>query len=101
MMWTAVDNVDSRGRIRYAHWSMAGRSGFEGDGPHPVVVRKDLTVSLRSAIQESLVTMKDRSPDAFAQAGAFFGGGFVRADDGKYQIVRDMNDAARKLAAQR
>lgn len=67
----------------------------------PVVVRKDLPASLRSAIQESLTTMKQRSPEAFAQAGAFFGGGFVPVDDGKYQIVRDMNDAAKKLAAQK
>jgi phosphonate transport system substrate-binding protein len=67
----------------------------------PVVVRKDLPASLRSALQESLVTMKERSPGAFAQAGAFFGGGFVPVDDGKYQIVRDMNEAAKKLAAQK
>jgi phosphonate transport system substrate-binding protein len=67
----------------------------------PVVVRKDLPASLRSAIQESLTTMKQRSPEAFAQAGAFFGGGFVPVDDGKYQIVRDMNDAAKKLAAKK
>lgn len=67
----------------------------------PVVVRKDLPASLRSAIQESLTTMKQRRPEAFAQAGAFFGGGFVPVDDGKYQIVRDMNDAAKKLAAQK
>ena len=67
----------------------------------PVVVRKDLPASLRSAIQESLTTMRDRSPEAFAQAGAFFGGGFVPVDDSKYQIVRDMNEAAKKLAAQK
>jgi phosphonate transport system substrate-binding protein len=67
----------------------------------PVVVRKDLPASLRSAIQESLTTMKQRSPEAFAQAGAFFGGGFVPVDDSKYQIVRDMNEAAKKLAAQK
>ena len=67
----------------------------------PVVVRKDLPASLRSAIQESLTTMRQRSPEAFAQAGAFFGGGFVPVDDSKYQIVRDMNDAAKKLAAQK
>jgi phosphonate transport system substrate-binding protein len=67
----------------------------------PVVVRKDLPASLRQAVQESLVTMKERAPEAFAQGGAFFGGGFVKADDAKYQIVRDMNDAARRLAAQK
>jgi len=67
----------------------------------PVVVRKDLPASLRQAVQESLVTMHERAPEAFAQGGAFFGGGFVRADDGRYQIVRDLNDAAKKLAAQK
>jgi phosphonate transport system substrate-binding protein len=67
----------------------------------PVVVRKDLPASLRSAIQESLVTMRERTPEAFAQAGAYFGGGFVKVDDSKYQIIRDMNDAAKKLAAQK
>jgi len=67
----------------------------------PVVVRKDLPANLRSAIQESFTTMKDRNPEAFAQAGAFFGGGFVPVDDGKYQIIRDMNEAAKKLAAQK
>jgi phosphonate transport system substrate-binding protein len=67
----------------------------------PVVVRKDMPASLRSAIQESLTTMKERAPDAFAHGGAFFGGGFVKADDAKYQIVRDLNDTAKRLAAQK
>ena len=67
----------------------------------PVVVRKDLPASLRQAVQESLVSMKERVPEAFAQGGAFFGGGFVKADAAKYQIVRDLNDAAKRLAAQK
>jgi phosphonate transport system substrate-binding protein len=67
----------------------------------PVVVRKDLPPSLRAAIQQSLVSMKERHPDVFAHGGAFFGGGFVLADDAKYQIIRDMNDAAKKLQAAR
>jgi phosphonate transport system substrate-binding protein len=67
----------------------------------PIVVRKDLPASLKSAIAESLTTMKARNPEAFAQAGSFFGGGFVPVDDSKYQIIRDMNDTAKKLAAQR
>ena len=66
----------------------------------PIVVRKDLPPSLKSAIQESLVSMRDRSPDVFKDAGASLGG-FVPADDGKYQVIRDLNDAARKLAAQK
>ena len=67
----------------------------------PVVVRKDLPASLKSAVQESLMTMRERSPEAFGQAGAFFGGGFVKVDDSRYQIIRDMNDAAKQLAAQK
>ena len=36
----------------------------------PIVVRKDLPPSLRSAIQESLTTMRARNPEAFKEAGA-------------------------------
>ena len=66
----------------------------------PIVVRKDLPPSLRSAIQESLVTMKSRSPEAFAQGGQYFAG-FVTADDSKYQVVRELNDLAKRLASQK
>jgi phosphonate transport system substrate-binding protein len=66
----------------------------------PVVVRKDMPASLRSAIQESLTTMKARSPEAFKEIGAWVGN-FVPADDGKYQVIRELNDAAKKLAAQK
>jgi phosphonate transport system substrate-binding protein len=66
----------------------------------PVVVRKDMPASLRSAIQESLTTMKARVPETFKEIGAWVGG-FVPADDGKYQVIRDLNDAAKKLAAQK
>jgi phosphonate transport system substrate-binding protein len=66
----------------------------------PVVVRKDLPASLRSAVQESLVTMKSRHPEAFAQGGAFLGG-FVKTDDSKYQVVRELNETAKHLAAQK
>ena len=66
----------------------------------PVVVRKDLPESLRSAIQESLATMKARAPQAFAQGGAFVGG-FAQADDGKYQIIRDLNETSKRLAAKK
>jgi phosphonate transport system substrate-binding protein len=64
----------------------------------PVVVRKDLPASLRAAIQESLASMKERAPEAFTQGGAFFGGGFVKVDDARYQVVRDINEAAKRLA---
>jgi hypothetical protein len=44
--------------------------------------------------------MKIRNPQAFAEGGSFVGG-FVKADDAKYQIIRDLNEAAKKLAAQK
>jgi phosphonate transport system substrate-binding protein len=66
----------------------------------PVVVRKDLPDSLRKAIQESLITMKTRQPAAFAEGGAWLGG-FVPADDAKYQIVRESNLTAKRLSAQK
>jgi phosphonate transport system substrate-binding protein len=66
----------------------------------PIVVRKDMPASLRSAITESLTTMRARNPEAFKEIGAWVGG-FVPADDGKYQVVRDLNDVAKKLAAQK
>ena len=66
----------------------------------PIVVRKDLPASLRSAIQESLTTMHKRSPEAFKEIGAWVGG-FVAADDSKYQVIRDLNETARRLAAQK
>ena len=66
----------------------------------PIVVRKDLPASLKSAIQESLVSMRDRNADVFKEIGAWLGG-FVPADDSKYQVIRELNDTARKLAAQK
>jgi phosphonate transport system substrate-binding protein len=66
----------------------------------PIVARKDMPASLRSAIQESLTTMKARSPETFKEIGAWVGG-FVPADDAKYQVIRDLNDVAKKLAAQK
>jgi phosphonate transport system substrate-binding protein len=66
----------------------------------PIVVRKDLPASLRSAIQESLTTMRARNPEVFKEAGATIGG-FVPADDGKYQVIRDLNETAKRLAAQK
>jgi phosphonate transport system substrate-binding protein len=66
----------------------------------PIVLRKDLPPSLKSAIQESLISMRDRNPDAFKEIGAWLGG-FVPADDGKYQVIRELNETARKLAAQK
>lgn len=66
----------------------------------PIVVRKDMPASLRSAITESLTTMKARNPEAFKEIGAWVGN-FVPADDSKYQVIRELNDVAKKLAAQK
>jgi phosphonate transport system substrate-binding protein len=66
----------------------------------PIVVRKDLPASFKSAIQESLTTMRARNPEAFKDIGAWLGN-FVVADDGKYQVIRDLNETAKKLAAQK
>jgi hypothetical protein len=44
--------------------------------------------------------MKARKPEAFAHGGAFFGG-FQPADDAKYQVIRDLNETAKRLAAQK
>jgi phosphonate transport system substrate-binding protein len=64
----------------------------------PVVVRKDLPPTLKAAIQESLVSMKSRSPEAFREIGAWVGS-FVPADDAKYQVIRELNETAKRLKA--
>jgi len=66
----------------------------------PIVVRKDLPASFKSAVQESLTTMRSRNPEAFKEIGAWLGN-FVVADDSKYQVIRDLNETAKKLAAQK
>jgi phosphonate transport system substrate-binding protein len=66
----------------------------------PIVVRKDLPASFKSAVQESLTTMRARNPEAFKEIGAWLGN-FVAADDAKYQVIRDLNETAKKLAAQK
>src|SRR5262245_694708 len=66
----------------------------------PIVIRKDMPASLRSAIQESLVSMKSKSPETFKEIGATVGG-FVVADDGKYQVIRDLNETTKRLKAQK
>jgi phosphonate transport system substrate-binding protein len=66
----------------------------------PIVVRKDLPASFKSAVQESLTTMRTRNTEAFKEIGAWLGG-FVPADDGKYQVIRDLNETAKRLAAQK
>jgi phosphonate transport system substrate-binding protein len=66
----------------------------------PIVVRKDLPPSFKSAIQESLTTMRGRNTEAFKEIGAWLGG-FVPADDSKYQVIRDLNETAKRLAAQK
>jgi phosphonate transport system substrate-binding protein len=66
----------------------------------PIVVRKDLPPNLKAALQESLLSMRARNPEAFKDIGAWLGG-FVKADDAKYQVIRELNETARRLAAQR
>jgi len=66
----------------------------------PIVVRKDLPASFKSAVQESLTTMRARNPEAFKEIGAWIGN-FVVADDGKYQVIRELNETAKRLAAQK
>ena len=66
----------------------------------PIGVRKDVPPSLRPTVQESLTTMRARNPEIFKEAGATIGG-FVPADDGKYQVIRDLNEMAKRLAAQK
>jgi phosphonate transport system substrate-binding protein len=66
----------------------------------PIVVRKDLPVSFKLAVQESLVNMKSKNPEAFKEIGAWLSG-FVAADDSKYQVIRDLNDVSKKLAAKK
>jgi phosphonate transport system substrate-binding protein len=64
----------------------------------PIVVRKDLPDSLKQAIQQSLTTIKTRNPEAFVAGGAWIGG-FVKVEDATYQIIRDLNETAKRLAA--
>ena len=66
----------------------------------PIVVRKDLPPSLKQAAQESLLTMRARNPEAFKEIGAWLGG-FVKADDAKYQVIRDLNETAKALKAKK
>src|SRR5215510_5374855 len=66
----------------------------------PIVVRKDLPQSFKLAVQESLLTMKARSPETFKEVGAWLGG-FAPADDSKYQVIRELNETAKRLAAKK
>ncbi len=66
----------------------------------PVVIRKDMPASLRAAASESLTTMKARHPGVFKDIGAWLGG-FVPADDAKYQVIRELNETAKRLKAQK
>ena len=66
----------------------------------PIVVRKDMPPSLKQALQESMLTMRARDPEAFKEIGAWLGG-FVKADDGKYQVIRDLNETAKALKAKK
>jgi phosphonate transport system substrate-binding protein len=62
----------------------------------PIVVRKDLPPSLKQAVQESLLSMRTKNPEVFKEIGAWLGG-FVKADDAKYQVIRELNETAKAL----
>ena len=62
----------------------------------PIVVRRDLPPSLKHAVQESLLSMRARHPEVFKEIGAWLGG-FEKADDAKYQVIRDLNETAKAL----
>jgi phosphonate transport system substrate-binding protein len=64
----------------------------------PIVVRTDLPDELKQAIQQALIGMKTKNPEAFAAGGSWIGG-FVKVDDAAYQIIRDLNETAKRLAA--
>ena len=66
----------------------------------PIVIRKDMPASLRAAVVESLTTMKTRNPEAFKEIGAWLGN-FVPADDAKYNVIRELNETAKRLKAQK
>ncbi len=60
----------------------------------PIVVRKDLPPSLRSAVQESLTTMKDRNPEAFKEVALLR----RRVRPGRRRqvpVIRDLNEPPR------
>lgn len=63
----------------------------------PIVGRKNLPASLQEAIQTSLATMQERPPEAFE--GRAFVGGLVKVDDAKFRVIRELNEAAKRLAA--
>ena len=66
----------------------------------PIVIRKDMPASLRAAVVESLTTMKARNPETFKEIGAWVGN-FVPADDTKYNVIRELNETAKRLKAQK
>jgi phosphonate transport system substrate-binding protein len=66
----------------------------------PIVVRKDLPPAFKAAVQESLLSMKAKNPETFKEIGAWLGG-FVKADDQKYQVIRDLNETAKALKAKK
>ena len=66
----------------------------------PIVMRKDMPASLRAAVVESLTTMKARNPETFKEIGVWVGN-FVPADDAKYNVIRELNETAKRLKAQK
>jgi ABC-type phosphate/phosphonate transport system substrate-binding protein len=63
----------------------------------PIVVRTDLPDARKRAMQQALIGMKRKNPEAFAASGAWIGG-LIKVDATAYQIVRDLNETVRRLA---
>jgi hypothetical protein len=58
--------------------------------------RQDQLDSLQQAIHHSLTTMQTKIPEAFVAGGACIGG-VVKVDAATYQLIRDLNEPARRL----
>jgi phosphonate transport system substrate-binding protein len=64
----------------------------------PIVVRKDLPDSLRQAIQDALIALQEKHPEVFAATGSIMSG-FQKVDDAQYQVIRELNETSKRLAA--
>jgi ABC-type phosphate/phosphonate transport system substrate-binding protein len=65
---------------------------------NPIVVRADLADSPKQTIQQSLTGMKATNFKAFVDGGVWIDG-YVKVDEAAYQIIRDLNETAKRLAA--
>ena len=74
-------------------------------------LEKDLGIKVRTtaatdyrgtieALKFKKAEMAHLGPKSYVEAATGIGG-FVPADDGKYQVIRDLNETAKRLAAQK